>query len=160
MHGDSPTTFPLPRGAPRGSPPGVRGPAFLLASMIALSCTDAPTAPAVTRGAPPVMLDATAAFAVQTVLGDVGVRVPDALEDAATRARFAEALDRLRANLAAGLLDDAEKGAADARAALTRAAELDNDGTGDADRSAIILALEVANQEITNARRTAAGGIE
>ena len=162
MQTRTPQTSPLPRGAPPGSFAGGRGPAVLLASMIALSCTDAPTAPAVTRGDehPPIVLGATAALAVETVLADAAFRGGYAMEDAATRERFTDALGRLAAGVAAGQLDDAEKGAADARAALTRAAALDDDGSGDADRMAIVLALDVANQEITNARRTAAGGTE
>jgi hypothetical protein len=136
---------------------------LLLASLAAglaalLSCAE-PTAPsrALRRGAP-IHLNATAAAAVRTVLADVLFRIGDAIEDGAVRSRFDVAVERLTANIEAGLLDAAEQDAAAARGALGDAATLDADGSGDADRSAIVLALNVANEEINNARLTAAGG--
>ena len=150
-------TSQLPRRAPAGSIAiGIRAVVLVLATLlVALSCTDAATRPSA-----PTMLDAQAALAVKTVLADLDLRVPDALEDGTTRARFADALGKLNASLASGRLDDAERNAREARFALSRAAELDSDGSGDADRSAIVLALDVASQEITIARRGAAGGVK
>ena len=124
-----------------------------------LSCTDAPTAPANIRNGTPVFLNATAAAAVRTVLADIAFRVDDAIEDAAVRASFATALTALASRVEAGLLDDADQCAANARAALSQAASQDGDGSGDADRSAIGLALDVAAEEIQNAR-LAAGGVK
>jgi len=149
-------TSPLPRGAPRGSlSMGIRAAVLVLTTLaVALSCTDATTPSA------PTMLNAHAALAVKTVLADLDLRVPDALEDATTRTRFADAIGKLNTNLAVGRLDAAERNAREAGYALSRAAELDSDGSGDADRSAIILALDVASQEITIARRGAAGGVK
>jgi hypothetical protein len=81
----------------------------------------------------------------------------DALENTNARARFRDAIARLNASVDAGRVVDAVRNVREARAALEQAAAADTDGSGDADRSAILLALDVASQELTNARRGAAG---
>ena len=131
-------------------------PFVFMAAVVALSCTDAPAAPeGAGRGA--VRLNSEAVQAVETVLADVRYRVADAIEDADTRELFGLNLTRLKTSITAGHLDAAENAAFGARLTLARAATLDTDGTGDADRAAISLALDVANDEITKARQTAAG---
>ena len=134
-----------------------RSPKIFVAAIVAMSCTDAPAAPEL-KLAGNVALSVEAAVAVQTVLADVEYRMADAIEDDATRALFEQSLAKLTSNLRAGQLDVAETNAFSARLALAHAAALDNDGTGDADRSAISLALDVANDEINKARQLAAGG--
>ena len=72
------------------------------------SCADAPTMPTrdAGRGAP-VMLNATAAAAVRTVLADIAFRLYDAIEDSDTRSSFAATLRPLTWNVEVGNLDDA-----------------------------------------------------
>lgn len=131
---------------------------IFVATLAALSCTDAATAPELKLAKGRIALSVAAATAVQTVLADVEYRMTDAIEDATTRALFEQALVDMTSNIGVGLLDDAESNAFSARLALAHAAALDSDGTGDADRSAISLALDVANDEINKARQNAAGG--
>ena len=139
----------------RSSPStSVRFAVALAAALTALSCTDAPTPPEA-----PVELSARSSQAINIVLGDLDLRAPDALEDATSRSRFGEAIGKLGASLKAGRLDEAARNLRDARTVLSRAADLDTDGSGEADRTAILLALDVASTEITNARRGAAGGV-
>lgn len=132
---------------------GLRASVALAAVLTALSCTDAPTPPEA-----PLALSARSSSAIATVMGDVDLRAPDALEDMASRARFGEAIGKFGASLTAGRLDEAARNIIEARGALSHAADMDHDGSGDADRSAILLAIDVASLEITNARRSAAGG--
>ena len=135
-----------------------RSPKIFMAAVVALSCTDAPAAPELKLANGRLALSVEAAAAVQTVLADVEFRIGDAIEDATTRAMFEGELAKLTSNLSVGQLDAAETNAFSARLALARASTLDTDGTGDADRSAISLALDVANDEINKARQQAAGG--
>jgi len=135
-----------------------RSPKIFVAAMVAMACTDAPAAPELKLASGRLALSVEAQAAVQTVLADVDYRIGDAIEDVATRAAFQTALVKLTSNLGAGMLDAAETEAFSARLALAQAAALDSDGTGDADRSAISLALDVANDEINKARQKAAGG--
>ena len=135
-----------------------KSPKIFMAALVALSCTDAPAAPGVLRRGGSIALSVEAEAAVKTVLADVEYRIADAIEDATTRALFGHAIARLTTNIGAGQLDAAESSAFSARLALAQAAALDSDGTGDADRSAISLALDIANDEINKARLQAAGG--
>lgn len=135
-----------------------RSPKIFVAALVALACTDAPAGPELKLAGARLALSVEAAAAVQTVLADVEFRMGDAIEDRTTRVIFEEALARLTSNLGVGQLDAAETNAFSARLALAHAAALDTDGTGDADRSAISLALDVANDEINKARQQAAGG--
>ncbi|MEK7401877.1 MAG: hypothetical protein AABZ80_05885 [Gemmatimonadota bacterium] len=127
---------------------------MLATAVTALSCADTPTPPE-----SPVVLNANATLAVNTVLGDVDLRMHEALESTNARARFRDAIAKLNTSLAVGRMDEAGRNLRDAREALSQAASMDTDGSGDADRTAILLALDVTTLEISNARRGAAGGL-
>lgn len=133
---------------------------FFASLFVCLSCGDAPTSSsgAEMRRVTRPQLSIEAADAVALVLADVPARTSDAMEDGDARSQFNAALDLMNARLRDGLLDAAEQCATDARAAIKLAADRDADGSGDADRSAISLALDFATEEINNARLIAAGG--
>lgn len=154
------TAHPPP--PPSIAPADHRQQSMLLVSLAAglaaaLSCADAPTSPRAVRRGTPVFLNATAAAAVRTVLADIASRIGDAIEDQASRASFEAAMNSLVLSLDAGMLNDADRWAASARASMAEAAMLDLDGSGDADRAAIGLALNVTDEEVTNARLAAGG---
>ncbi len=135
--------------------------ASLVASLaVTMSCADSPTAPMSKQDSATTWLSSASDAAVSTVLGDVLVRIDDGIEDPAVRTSFASVLQRMKANVSDGRLDEARQDMVEAHAALARAAELDVDGSGDADRSAIALAFDFADQEVTNARLGAAGGVK
>jgi hypothetical protein len=147
------------RGEVERTPAGaVVGLSLGAALVVLIACTEPTAIERPARSGATMFLNATAAAAVRTVLADVSFRIGDAIEDGAARTHFEGALARLTDNIASGQLDSADAAISDARAALLLATAADFDGSGDADRTAIALAIGVATEEITNAR-LAAGGL-
>jgi hypothetical protein len=131
----------------------------MAASLAGVIACSEPTAPVVAAPEAATPVDAQSAMEVQVVLDDVPVRLPGAIPGHAARSRFHAALAAVRHRVEVGRLDEATAVMSDVRAALAAAAELDASGEGDADRTAILLALDATSTRISNARRRAAGGL-
>jgi hypothetical protein len=147
----------LPPGAVLPPLPGSRLRVPLIIGLVlvtTMSCADATTEPTSTEV---IMLSAPAAASIRAVIDDVRLRLVGAIADDVTRSALESALSSVTNDVDAGRLASVEQQIASARAALTRADELDATDADDADRAAIELAFAAAGEIIANARLQAAG---
>jgi hypothetical protein len=141
---------------PRANPNIIRTMSLTAGVVSAVACGEV-TGPTPVAEQEALPLDSASTAAIQVVLGDVPLRLGDAFGEAQEGRWFATLIDSMGFRIARGEFDTARWLGQQARLALADAAKFDPRGVGDADRTAILLALDETTKQLTTSRLRARG---